>query len=53
MTIGIVDEPTAVPMTPMDIARLRISGLYLDLSESRKFIIISSNILGRFVSIQF
>ena len=33
MTIGIVDEPTAVPMTPIDIARLRISGLYCGWNE--------------------
>ena len=33
MTIGIVDDPTAVPMTPMDIARLRISGLYCGWNE--------------------
>ena len=33
MTIGIVDDPTAVPITPIDIARLRISGLYCGLNE--------------------
>ena len=33
MTIGIVDDPTAVPITPIDIARLRISELYCGWNE--------------------
>ena len=37
MTIGIVDEPTAVPITPIDIARLRISGLYLKLEQNYNY----------------